>query len=59
MHQYLLFSPEVAAARAAVPGVVSVAQVSQVPLSRSGSNSGFAASRKQENSSAKIGRAHV
>ncbi|UGQ46697.1 ABC transporter permease [Massilia endophytica] len=32
----------------AVPGVVSVAQVSQTPLSRSGRNSGVAADRKQE-----------
>src|SRR5450830_1573113 len=40
-----------AAAVRAVPGVLSVAQVSQVPLSRSGSNSGFSANRKQEKAS--------
>lgn len=51
-NEELALQKRLAAAARAVPGVVSVAQVSQVPLSRSGSNSGFAASRKQENSSA-------
>ena len=51
-NEELTMQKRLAAAARAVPGVVSVAQVSQVPLSRSGSNSGFAASRKQENSSA-------
>ncbi|WP_300752079.1 FtsX-like permease family protein [Janthinobacterium sp.] len=41
-----------AAAVRAVPGVVSVAQVSQVPLSRSGSTSGLSTDRKQSKSSA-------
>lgn len=51
-NEELALQKRLAAAARAVPGVVSVAQVSQVPLSRNGSNSGFAASRKQENSSA-------
>ncbi|MEG0885590.1 MAG: ABC transporter permease, partial [Janthinobacterium sp.] len=51
-NEELSLQKRLAAAVRAVPGVVSVAQVSQVPLSRNGSNSGFAASRKQENSSA-------
>ncbi|MFA6068074.1 MAG: FtsX-like permease family protein [Janthinobacterium sp.] len=51
-NEELALQRRLAAAARAVPGVVSVAQVSQVPLSRNGSNSGFAASRKQENSSA-------
>ena len=51
-NEELALQKRLAAAARAVPGVVSVAQVSQVPLSRSGSNSGFAASRKQANSSA-------
>ena len=51
-NEEMALQKRLAAAARAVPGVVSVAQVSQVPLSRNGSNSGFAASRKQENSSA-------
>ena len=51
-NEELALQKRLAVAARAVPGVVSVAQVSQVPLSRSGSNSGFAASRKQANSSA-------
>ncbi|MEG2961818.1 MAG: ABC transporter permease, partial [Janthinobacterium sp.] len=51
-NEELALQKRLAAAARAVPGVVSVAQVSQVPLSRNGSNSGFAASRKQENSTA-------
>lgn len=43
-----------AAAVRAVPGVVSVAQVSQVPLSRSGSTSGLSTDRKQSKSSANV-----
>ena len=41
-----------AAIIAAVPGVVSVARVNQMPLSQSGSTSGLAADRKQTTSSA-------
>ncbi|MBR7799750.1 ABC transporter permease [Undibacterium fentianense] len=39
----------------AVPGVVSVARVNSFPVSRSGSNSGMAADRRQTNSTATAG----
>jgi putative ABC transport system permease protein len=51
-NEELALQKRLAAAVRAVPGVISVAQVSQVPLSRNGSTSGLAANRKQENSSA-------
>ena len=51
-NEELALQKRLAAAARAVPGVVSVAQVSQVPLSRNGSSSGFAVNRTQENTSA-------
>ncbi|MEG1115738.1 MAG: FtsX-like permease family protein, partial [Janthinobacterium sp.] len=49
-NEELALQKRLAAAARAVPGVVSVAQVSQAPLSRNGSTSGFAANRLQSNS---------
>src|SRR5450830_783709 len=51
-NEEIALQKRLAAAVRAVPGVVSVAQVSQVPLSRSGSTSGFSENRTQKNSSA-------
>lgn len=41
-------------ALSAIPGVVSVSQTSQMPLSRSGSTSGWSLDRKQQRSSASV-----
>jgi putative ABC transport system permease protein len=41
-------------ALAAIPGVLGVSWVSQMPMSRSGSNSGFSVDRKQVRTSAQV-----